>query len=572
MRLGPVDFREIVKVDFEFGVADGGTPEPRCAVAHEVSSGRTYRLDAEALRRLAAPPWSAGPDVLFVAFYAAAEMACYLALGWPMPENILDLYVEHRQLWNGMDAPAGFSLLGALYTFGLPGIEEVEKTEMRALALRGGPYTDQERTALLDYCESDVVALGRLLTAMAGKLDVPRALFRGRYMRAVAVMECIGVPLDVERLDLLRGRWPAVITSLVAEVDKAYGVFEGTSFVAKRFETYLQRHGIAWPRHESGALDLQDETFKLMALAHPALHPLRELRKTMAQTRLMELPVGADGRNRTSLWAYSTKTGRNAPSNAKSVFGAAVWLRCLVKPGPGRGLAYIDYEQQEIGVAAALSCDSAMASAYESGDPYLAFAEQAGLAPAGATKASHATERELCKKLLLALQYGMGVTTLAGHLGQSPAHARELLRLHREAYPQFWRWSDGAVDHGVLFNSLHSAFGWALKGPQRIPALRNYPMQANGAEMLRLACNYALEAGVMVCMPVHDALLIEASATELPSAVAATKAAMARASADVLGGFQLRTEAATFTFPARFSDKRGIAMWNTVSKLLGVPA
>ena len=35
-------------------------------------------------------------------------------------------------------------------------------------------------------------------------------------------------------------------------------------------------------------------------------------------------------------------------------------------------------------------------------------------------------------------------------------------------------------------------------------------MQANGAEMLRLACCFATERGVRVCAPVHDAILIEA--------------------------------------------------------------
>ena len=33
-------------------------------------------------------------------------------------------------------------------------------------------------------------------------------------------------------------------------------------------------------------------------------------------------------------------------------------------------------------------------------------------------------------------------------------------------------------------------------------------MQANGAEMLRLACCLATERGIEVCAPVHDAVLI----------------------------------------------------------------
>jgi len=79
--------------------------------------------------------------------------------------------------------------------------------------------------------------------------------------------------------------------------------------------------------------------------------------------------------------------------------------------------------------------------------------------------------------------------------------ARELLRLHRTTYPLFWRWSDSAVDYAMLNGSIHTVFGWTQHvGPSVNPrSLRNFPMQANGAEMLRLACIFATERGVQVC-------------------------------------------------------------------------
>ena len=91
-----------------------------------------------------------------------------------------------------------------------------------------------------------------------------------------------------------------------------------------------------------------------------------------------------------------------------------------------------------------------MQQAYRSGDPYLEFAKQAGAVPAHATKKSHPEERERFKACVLAVQYGMGAEALAERIGQSPAHARELLRLHRETYACFWRWSDSALDHAML--------------------------------------------------------------------------------------------------------------------------
>ena len=130
-----------------------------------------------------------------------------------------------------------------------------------------------------------------------------------------------------------------------------------------------------------------------MSLKYPILQPLRELRASLSQIRLTELPVGSDGRNRCLLSPFRSRTGRNQPSNTRFLFGPAVWVRFLMKPKSGWGLAYIDWSQQEFGIAAALSKDVLMMDAYTSGDPYLAFAKQAGAVPEDATKQSHKIER-----------------------------------------------------------------------------------------------------------------------------------------------------------------------------------
>src|SRR4029077_19814601 len=79
---------------------------------------------------------------------------------------------------------------------------------------------------------------------------------------------------------------------------------------------------------------------------------------------------------------------------------------------------------------------------------------------------------------------------LALRLGEPPVVARDFLRAHSETYAAFWEWSDRVVDYAVIVGSIYSVFGWSLHlGVGANPrALRNFPMQANGAEMLRLAC------------------------------------------------------------------------------------
>ena len=93
-------------------------------------------------------------------------------------------------------------------------------------------------------------------------------------------------------------------------------------------------------------------------------------------------------------------------------------------------------------------------------------------------------------------------------------------------------------------------------------------MQANGAEMLRLATCLATERGIRVCAPVHDALLVEAPLDQLDAVVAETQSVMADASRVVLDGFQLATDAEVVRYPDRYMDERGDVMWNTVMDLL----
>jgi DNA polymerase-1 len=211
-----------------------------------------------------------------------------------------------------------------------------------------------------------------------------------------------------------------------------------------------------------------------------------------------------------------------------------------------------------------------MMEAYCSGDPYLAFAKQVGAAPADATKITHKAIRDQFKACVLAVQYGMGADALAGRLCQPPIRARELLRLHRETYRVFWRWSDAAVDHAMLTGSLHTVFGWRVRVPavSNDRSLRNFPMQANGAEMLRLACCLATERGVEVCAPVHDAVLICAPVERLEADVARMREAMREASTIVLHGFELATEGCAVQHPDRYRDERGTVMWERVISLL----
>ena len=307
-----------------------------------------------------------------------------------------------------------------------------------------------------------------------------------------------------------------------------------------------------------------------MSRTHAELVVLRELRTVLGTFRPMGIAVGKDKRNRTSLRPFASRTGRNQPSANAFIFGNAAPARFLVQPEPGRGLALIDWCQQEFGIAAALSEDGGMTAAYLDEDPYIKFAELAGAAPVGATAKTHPAVREQYKTCALGVQYGMSARGLARILGNSLSAATNLLEHHKRVFPKFWLWSDDIESRGLLYGELQSVFGWQVKvdADANPRFLRNFPMQANGAEMMRLACCLVTEAGIEVCAPLHDALLIEAPLADLEIAVGQTQRLMAEASSVVLDGFELRSEAKIVRHPDHLGETHKSVVWSAIQRLI----
>ncbi len=562
-------YKAIWILDFEFNRTDGENPHPICLVAYDLVAQKLIRVwlsDSDTL------PFDISENSLFVAYFASAEWNCFLALNWALPKQSIDLFVEFRNLTNNKIIPSGNSLLGALTYFGIRGITCDEKKNMRDLIL-SDQWLEKDIPDILDYCESDVLATSKLFQVMSPKLDFERALLRGRYIQAVARMETNGTPLDRTRVQQLKQHWTVIQNGLISSIDREFGVYDGSTFKMARWEEWLITNKIPWPRLSSGLLAMGENTFRDMSKSYPQISPIKELRSTLGKMRLSKLQIGEDGRNRCLLSPFASTTGRNQPSTTKFIFGPAAWMRSLIKPPDGYGMAYIDWSQQEFGIAAALSDDPLMKEAYASGDPYLTFAKQAGAVPKHATKTTHKTERNKFKTCVLAVQYGMGEASLAQKINQPPIYAKQLLNLHKSTYKIFWQWSDTVENQALLNRKLWTVFGWQCHygiGAKKINprSIRNFPMQANGAEMLRLACIIATEAGVEVCCPVHDAILIQAPLERLAADIAKTQQIMRQASQTILNGFALNTDVDVIHYPDRYQDERGVVMWDTIICLL----
>ena len=147
--------------------------------------------------------------------------------------------------------------------------------------------------------------------------------------------------------------------------------------------------------------------------------------------------------------------------------------------------------------------------------------------------------------------------------------ARELLRLHRQTYGRFWKWNESTVTTALFRGEMRAVFGWHMSVGRdaNFRSLQNWPMQANGAEMMRIAAIVATETGIEVCAPVHDAFLISAPIDRIDEDVTKMREIMAKAGR-LVTGIEVRTDVKIVRSPDRYMDERGAPIWNQVMGLL----
>ena len=384
------------------------------------------------------------------------------------------------------------------------------------------------------------------------------------------------MPIDMAIWGAIQENKLAVIDELRRRFDPSYGDDDPIytpdgNWSRDAFARWLVRNGIAaWPRNAAGMLSFEGDDFRLMYHV-PGIEKLHALRDSMGVIARARLPIGTDGRNRPSLFPFGTATGRNA--HAKSLYNAHAGMRSLMVFPPDTIAVYLDWRTQEVGIAAARSGDQRLMASYLGGDVYHDLARMCGLTTdpdRKRWKANHKDQRQRMKSLQLAISYGMGVPSLAKGLDRHPLIASGIIEMHRRTYSRFWEWRANSTEQAMLDRRIESEFGWPLRistSPNK-RTLYNFPMQANGAEMLRLAAWRLCEAGLVPSMLVHDGILLELQNKEQ---VAHAVEIMRTAGRDVCDGFEIGVDIdQMLEGGARYRDGRDVAkqMWATIEDVL----
>jgi DNA polymerase I len=586
-------FATIVVCDFEYeDIHPGDLPDVLCMVSY-ILDERLSRL--RTVRRWrgdfgSAPPFDIGPDTLFVAYSAWAELTCFMTLGWKFPVHIFDLHTAYLSVSNillpyspnEVRKRQRKRLSDACRSYDIEGWENNDKPGI-AKDIGEGRWQVHGRERVLEYCEEDVRASAILLEKMLiGRArfkpaDVARVLHWSNYSaKAVAKIQTRGMPIDMHLWNAVQENKEAVISHLLRTFDPSYGsdfpiYTPQGEWSYMRFEAWLASTGVtAWPRLPSGALDIDSDAFRLMyhLPGVPELHALRDSLGVLVRARL---PIGRDGRNRPSLFPFCTATGRNAHS--KSLFNCHAGLRSFMQFDEDVTAVYFDWRTQEVGVAASRSGDRALMRDYTDGDIYHALAKMVGLTTDTDRvrwKRDNPAQRQRKKALQLAISYGMGVPSLAKGLDRHPLIASAIIEQHKQTYAQFWEWRADMVNSAMLERQMDSVFGWPmyLSTSPNERTLYNFPMQANGAEMLRLAAWHMVEAGIIPNMLIHDGVLIEVTDE---AQIEQAKEIMLAAGREVCGGFEIGVDIdQRLERGVRYRDKRPVAvkMWRAMMEAL----
>jgi DNA polymerase-1 len=254
------DYDEVWLAGFiSHGVSDedGNPRSPLGMSALELHTGQVIQFGRSELQGMGKAPFPVGQNTLFVAYHADAALGCFIALGWSLPVNVLDVFTEFRWHTNGRHVPCGNGLIGALAYFGLSIGRTDDGLFNGERELTGLGQSVEGNTSATVHNGAEVLALARLLTAMQNHIDWPRALLRGQYACAVAAIERNGVPIDTETFFRLRANWSRIRQQLISVIDAEFRVYDGFTFRSSKFSDYLERNRLEWPRHQNGELDLK---------------------------------------------------------------------------------------------------------------------------------------------------------------------------------------------------------------------------------------------------------------------------------------------------------------------------
>ena len=327
------DFEFIVAWDTEFkgDIKDAGElNDPVCSVFKELKSGTITKHFGKTLDALPYP----SNKTLYIAHHVGAEAHTCLSYGLKLPKYWWDTMEEDKKLNFGK--VNGHSLLACCKRYGIQTISaELKKYFIHELILPNDDYTESQRSKILDYCLSDVIANEELFYAQIKELEkvkrheapgtlIHQAIFAGAAKAATAKVEFDGIPVNTELLATIQENFPAIKEKMIAELNAELDVFENGVMKDEKFYEMVKRNDLlsVWPVTKTGKLKTDEATLEIFRKNCSDIEKYYLADQFISSQKLKGYVVGPDGRARTDYRMYGLKTGRTNPSTSRHPFNA----------------------------------------------------------------------------------------------------------------------------------------------------------------------------------------------------------------------------------------------------------
>lgn len=468
--------------------------------------------------------------------------------------STLNPRMKDRKPYGRFDRPRT-SLASACYKMLGVKLDTDHKDEIRSLIIRNDPdEIESNRREITDYNLSDIVYMPDLLSAIIkafkrrSRFSQREMLERGRSVAHTAVMAMRGYPVNRKDLVNFSEAVPNILKDIQGHINEQFpdmGVFQWdkkngrySMRQAPIKEWIIKESGKSrfWPKTEHGSYSLSfiDAWSSLYSFRSPypeGNFPAQMYRYLRLKQSLNGfIPKGVSSRDRSNFFTYVGRDSRARPY--LNPYGAQSsrfqpkatgylplkpsWMRCFIEPGPGNAILGVDYKSQEFLIAALLSEDKNMLESYVSGDPYFDFAKKAKAVPRDATKEEYPHVRAKFKSTVLGIQYLMGANSLAQKItadtGEvcSKEDAEFLISMFQRVYSRYDKYRERKLRDYRRDKYLKLSDGWTLFGDNcNHRSVANFPVQGEGAVVLRKAIELAHAAELKPILPLHDALYIE---------------------------------------------------------------
>lgn len=604
------------KIFFDFEYRDNYRREDLVLFAYRVGDVRgTFDLrgglELPALRKFA----KEYANDIWCAFNAKVDLTALLAAGVDITDfKVIDLMAEANMVT--LTHPAlesrKFALVNQRKMFKIPSeFDSVEKDIAREIILAHKTYTASQWDLIVRYGLSDVETLPELYKRVryvhrcsGVPYKLQHALERGEYIKCATIFDFIGggFPVDEDYLNEVFGKKDAVRDEIIRGLNAKYGDLYRWNNRSKTWTLKLQayddlidRLGYPWERSDSGKhYSRKGKLIEEKSKTYPFLIQLNEGFKTLQSLNSTDLrSLEKDGYIRGGYTTFCQRTSRTSPLPSKGfLLNLTPWMRnAFVRPHKGEVLIGIDWSQQEVAIAAALSNDIQLLKVYNSGDAYLALGKLAGIIPPDGTKKTHRLERENFKAVQLGLGYGKGLNALvenvyANYMDESgkPTKSREecaaiaehIFDWHKDTFDTYWDWIAEQISDGEGRGWTKSIDNWFYYVSSQTPRTRllNFPMQSCGAALMRRATiNLFNLTEVQLVCTLHDALYVIAKEGEEEQVAKEVHKCMDKAVKDLLGDVvKIRVDINFYRHETGYTDPRGTVMSQKIKRLIAAIA